>query len=70
MFQSQTFRFGHHTPDKQGGDDAYHTVEAVGEAGTELVQRRERRGYQIVEYPLEGNGDGNGLAAYRIGENL
>ena len=64
--------------DEDGRHDTQDTIQAVGEQVAHLVALMElkvehghkRRADNPVENPLEGDCNSDGLATYRIGENL
>ena len=68
VFQCFTFRFRYPTPYKDGSNYTDNSVKAVCEHRTEIVERRESRRYNVIEYPLECYGNGNRFAANRIRE--
>lgn len=78
ILERLTFSLRYETPDKESGEDAHQTVEAVGEPMTEVgagmqvhvEHRYERRAYQEVEDPLKGHGDGYCRTANGVGEDL
>ena len=61
---------GDHLPDEEGRQERHEGVDAVGAPHAPAAQRREGGRYQEVRDSLRRHGDGYGLRANRVGENL
>ena len=71
ILQGLTLGLRHEFPYEDGGKDTDDTIQAVGEPIAHAVGKRNERGrYYPIEYPLEGNGDGNGCSTDGIREHF
>lgn len=70
IFERLALGLGYCTPHKECSNNAYHAIHGVGKEGAELIQSRECRRHNVVEYPLEGYGYGDRSSTYGVGEYL
>ena len=78
ILEGLALSFGNELPDEYSCHNTEDAIESVGEPVAEVIAFRqvhvehghERRGYDEIGYPLEGNGNGDGTATDGVGEDL